>query len=273
MVIAYKSEHLKGLQTIQIYLTLFCFLTGLGLVWQRWMDIWMPEHLSRRCERWWNGSKNTQKDKFSWRYAVVERQNIVSLIVFLLTTAVNYSPGLCCKDELRCSADNSTREGRWNYKKNYKMMEHRQNSNTLNWFWRGTRQHWHGEILRTSGALLLFLLLQPPSLWTCSSPPHLYPHLPFYPTLPRVHSVLSVSSASHLILSTSSVGSFWLCDQFYAHLLLHYNKSLAGHAFSHFHQPRHWAWTHNHISNMHSCTDSESISLCVLKAAFTDWWT
>lgn len=30
-------------------------------------------------------------------------RTLVSLIVFLLTAAVNYSPGLCCVDELRGS--------------------------------------------------------------------------------------------------------------------------------------------------------------------------
>lgn len=36
-----------------------------------------------------------------------------------------------------------------------------------------------------------------------SSPPHLYSNLPFYPTLPRVCPVLSVSSASHVVLLRS----------------------------------------------------------------------
>lgn len=71
----------------------------------------------------------------------------------------------------------------------------RQNGIILNWFWRGAKQHWHGEIEWISPR-------SPPSastyLWMPSSPPHLCPNLPFYPTLPRVHPFLSVSSAAHL---------------------------------------------------------------------------
>lgn len=33
----------------------------------------------------------------------VNDRTLVSLIVSLLTAVVNYSPGLCCIDELRCS--------------------------------------------------------------------------------------------------------------------------------------------------------------------------
>lgn len=33
----------------------------------------------------------------------VNDRTLVSLIVFPLTAVVNYSPGLCCRDELRCS--------------------------------------------------------------------------------------------------------------------------------------------------------------------------
>lgn len=69
----------------------------------------------------------------------------VSLIIFQLTAAVNYSPGLCCRDELWGSGIKGTGGGRWNYK--ILMTELRLNGNFLNWFWRGAQKEvaWGGN--------------------------------------------------------------------------------------------------------------------------------
>lgn len=68
----------------------------------------------------------------------VNDRALVSLIIFQLTAAVNYSPGLCCRDELWGSGMKGTGEGRWNYK--ILMTELRLNGNFLNWFWRGAQK-------------------------------------------------------------------------------------------------------------------------------------
>ena len=68
----------------------------------------------------------------------VKDRTLVSLIVFLLTAAVNYSPRVVLQRWTWGLWDKGTGGGRWNYK--ILMMELWLNGNFLNWFWRGAQK-------------------------------------------------------------------------------------------------------------------------------------
>lgn len=70
------------------------------------------------------------------------------------------------------------------------------------------RQNWHGETLRWSEGEDSFLaLLVSLSLWTCSSPLHLWPQPPFYPVL-KFHRHTSVLLFQSLLLNLNFSPSF-----------------------------------------------------------------
>lgn len=106
--------------------------------------------------------------------------------------------------------DKGTGGGRWNYK--ILMTELRLNGNFLNWFWRGaqTETAWGDIEMRRASELI------PPSLslWTCSSPLHLWPDMPFYPTLElHPHTFVLLFQSLLLNLNFSSPSTSVCCSR------------------------------------------------------------
>lgn len=141
---------------------------------------------------------NQTERKKPWRrwkahaWLRVKDRTLVSLIIFLLTAAVNYSPRVVLQRWTWGLWDKGTGGGRWNYK--ILMMELWLNGNFLNWFWRGAQKEpawWDTETGGGRGLLFHSLgFISRPSLdmFQPSSPLAL---LFFYPVL-KLHPQVSV---------------------------------------------------------------------------------